>query len=152
MDTVQHMERVEQPGTDISFKLSFRKARERTPSTRTDFDDVHIALIDNRCTGDKVSVSRARGKVSPAAEKFFEALEAATNKANPMSADFSSYGYNPATLEQWREECLKRGLIEDGSKRAEHSARTLFARYKSELIVANWITCNETTAWISLCP
>ncbi len=45
MDTVIHMEKVERLDTDVSFKITFRKARERTPETRSDFEDVNIALV-----------------------------------------------------------------------------------------------------------
>jgi hypothetical protein len=37
MDTVIHLEKADRPDTDVSFKLTFRKARERTPETRSDF-------------------------------------------------------------------------------------------------------------------
>jgi hypothetical protein len=37
LDSVLHLEAVEQPGTDISFRLHFQKARERTPATVATF-------------------------------------------------------------------------------------------------------------------
>jgi hypothetical protein len=37
MDTVLFQEPVKREGTDVSFNLEFRKARERTPATRLDF-------------------------------------------------------------------------------------------------------------------
>jgi len=39
---------VKREDTDVSFSLSFIKARERTPTTRFDFQDVKIALVNDR--------------------------------------------------------------------------------------------------------
>ena len=50
MDTVLHLERVKRDDTDVSFRITFTKARERTPETRDDFRDVHVALVDNTWT------------------------------------------------------------------------------------------------------
>jgi hypothetical protein len=48
MDTFIIFEPVEHPQTDVSFRLVFRKARERTPETRGDFVEQHVTLIDDR--------------------------------------------------------------------------------------------------------
>jgi RecA-family ATPase len=47
MDTVVHLMEVERTDTDICFQFEFRKARERTPESRTDFQDVTIALVED---------------------------------------------------------------------------------------------------------
>jgi AAA domain len=133
MDTVIHMDRIERPDTDVSFRLSFKKARERTPDTRADFADMTVALVDNAWTfsaGDTV-----KNKASPLGEKFLGALKSA-----------SSGNLKAIPLDRWREQCVKRGLIDPDEK--AHSARTLFSKYRRELIAANMIACNETEAWI----
>src|SRR5215203_4362438 len=48
MDTVIHLQPVKRDDTDISFSLEFRKARERAPQDRSDFADLHVALVDGR--------------------------------------------------------------------------------------------------------
>jgi hypothetical protein len=54
------------------------------------------------------------------------------------------FNYPTATIEHWRAECFKLGLLD---KDKGHSARTLFSKSKLALIAANWIACNETMAW-----
>jgi hypothetical protein len=139
MDTVALLERVKRPDTDVSFQLHFSKARERTPSTRRDFADVKIALVDNAWSWQS-SEPGGLGKVSPAGMKFLDALRDATigSTCNKMK------GCPTATLESWRGECERRGLIEP-DKTA--SARSLFSRHKHQLIVSNHIACNEKFAW-----
>jgi hypothetical protein len=55
-------------------------------------------------------------------------------------------GYPTGSIEAWRTECIKHGLIDPASK--PDSARAKLSKYKLELIVANRIAANETMAWI----
>ncbi|MFZ0458230.1 MAG: AAA family ATPase [Rhodoplanes sp.] len=133
MDTVIHLESVEHPETDVSFHLTFTKARERMPETRADFVDTHVTLIDDEWRGTAFEQGR-KSKVSPLAEKFLAALRAANGgnlKAVPM--------------ERWREQCIKRGLLDVADR--PKSASALFSKYRRELIAANLVVCNETEAW-----
>src|SRR5262249_20125089 len=57
MDTVIHLEEVKRPDTDVSFLLTFRKARERTPDNRAAFADSKVALVDDHWTSEQVAVS-----------------------------------------------------------------------------------------------
>ena len=138
MDTVIGLEAVEQPDASVSFQLNFRKARERTPDTWDDFEDVCIALIDGRWVS--TGAPKGMAKVPPLAMKFLEALRAAcTACGNQMD------GHPAATIEEWRTECVKRGLLEvDKNNRA----RAMFSKEKLALIAANRIACDETMAWI----
>ena len=45
MNTVVKLDPVAHPETDVCFKLSFQKARERTPDNRADFETVQIQLV-----------------------------------------------------------------------------------------------------------
>lgn len=45
MDTVLFQEVVKREDTDVSFDIEFRKARERTPATRSDFRSVRISHL-----------------------------------------------------------------------------------------------------------
>jgi len=69
MDTVAILEQVKRPGTDVSFKMSFGKARERAPSNRCDFQDVEIALVDDAWvyTTEPSADAFERKKISPTA-------------------------------------------------------------------------------------
>jgi hypothetical protein len=73
MDTVIHLDAVKRDETDISFCLQFKKARERTPATRLDFQDVKIALVNDRWEHE-LTDTRPAAKVSPQTEKALDAL------------------------------------------------------------------------------
>lgn len=47
MDNTIHLEQIERPDADVSFRMTFRKAREREPTTRADFEDMEIALVND---------------------------------------------------------------------------------------------------------
>lgn len=55
------------------------------------------------------------------------------------------HGKPATTLDQWREECVKLGLIDPKAK--PDSARATLSKHKRELIAANLIAANETMAW-----
>jgi hypothetical protein len=129
MDTVIHLEEFKRPDTDVSFQFTFRKARERTPATRAEFADARIALVNDQWIPDVAITSIKAKKVAPLTNKFHVALK----RLNW-----------PTTIEEWRAECFKIGLLDNDKP---DSARTLFNRHKRDLIAANWIACNETLAW-----
>jgi hypothetical protein len=138
MDTVLFGERVERPDTDVSFKLEFRKARERTPLTRADFADITVALVDDEWTYSS-SDGGSKMQPSPHGQKFLNAL------VNALAGDDTTTisGRRCVNVETWKRECGAIGLI-DQDKRG----RTLFSKYKVELITRNQIACSETLAWV----
>jgi hypothetical protein len=141
MDTVIRLESVDNPQTDVSFKLSFSKARERTPATRADFLDKHISLVDDQwlCGGEN-SPTKIGAKTSPMAAKFLAALRDAT-----IGTDTPKMNRRPtATFKEWTEECISQGLIERDAK--PNITRANLSKYKLQLISANLIACNETSA------
>jgi hypothetical protein len=141
MDTVIIGEEVKRPDTDVSFRITFPKARERTPANRAAFADANIALVNDRWTSDLASASSKRD-VSPLGIKFLSALVDATIGSGVTRMS----GCPTATLDQWRAECIKLNLIGKG-KETERTDRSLFDKYKRELIGANRVVCNETMAW-----
>jgi hypothetical protein len=135
MDNVIRLEMVERIGTDISFKLMFEKAREREPANRRDFEGVDVALVGNRWTWQCVSGGRQQ-KLEPLALRFYEVLcDACQETLN---------GHPAAPIERWREACFGRGLLD---RDRENSARSLFSKYKLQLVTRNWVASNETMAW-----
>ena len=139
LDTVLQLETVKRDDTDVSFSLQFRKARERTPATRADFQDVRIALVNDRWEHDAIETKRP-GHVSPAGQKFLEALQNATASGNTKAQDHPA-----ATTDEWRAECIMLGLIDPETK--ANSARTLFNKYRRELVGANRIGCQGDLSW-----
>jgi hypothetical protein len=139
MDTIPFLEKVERADTDVSFKLEFRKARERTPETRADFADLNVALVGNAWTysgGD----GAPRTKPSPAGAKFLDALVNMLAGPDIVIRD----GRRCATMENWKRECVRLGLLD---RDKEHSARTLFAKHRRELVACNRVACNDDHAW-----
>ena len=54
------------------------------------------------------------------------------------------HGCPTATIEEWRGECFKLGLLD---KDRPKPASASFSKYRLALIAANRIACNETMAW-----
>jgi hypothetical protein len=139
MDTVILGEEVKRADTDVSFQLTFRKARERTPTTRANFADTRIALVNDQWISD-AAITSTKQKVSPLGKKFFDALVNATIDSDAKKM----FNLPTATLEEWRAECIKIGVLD---KDKPKSASALFSKHKRELIAANKVACNETIAW-----
>jgi hypothetical protein len=141
LDTVMHMEPLARDGCDVSFALEFRKARERIPATRADFQTARIALVGDEWTVDAAGVVRA-GHVSPLGLKFLDALQ---NALAGASVEHHK-GRRCVSLDLWRAECAAMGLIEIGPP-LPPAARSLFSKHRRELIAANRVACDEQRAW-----
>jgi hypothetical protein len=139
LDTVMHLTEAKRPDTDVSFQISFPKARERTPDTRRDFEEVTIALVNDKWISSTATL--AKTKIEPLAVKFLDALRDAV-----IGSDTQMYRCPAAPLDLWRAECVKHGLIDP--KTDAHNARSMFSKYKLKLIAANWIASNDATAWL----
>jgi hypothetical protein len=142
LDLTAHLTAMERDGTDISFSLSFEKARERTPATRFDFQDVKIALVDDRWEHELTQAHRP-DKISPRCQKALEALQ------NVLAGDQATTlpgGRRAAHRDHWQAECTLLGMIDTAAK--PHSARTLFATFRRELVAANRIACEGDMTWL----
>lgn len=143
MDAVAHFDRVERGDTDVSFSMKFTKARERTPTNRDDFQDVKIALVNDQW---EYELSRAQrpDKISPQAARALDALRnvIAGDRATPLPG-----GRRAAVTADWKAECVLLGLIDAEAK--PHSARTLFAKYRRELVGAFRIGCEGDFSWLT---
>jgi AAA domain len=142
MDTVISLETVKRDDTDVSFRMAFRKARERTPETREEFADKIVALVNDQWEY-RPADGRA-GKIAPLTAKFLQALVNATvgNEANKM------HGCPAASVERWRHECVQLGILERAKDGKGDAGRALFSKQKRALIAVNRIACNDTMAWI----
>jgi hypothetical protein len=140
MDTVLFGERVERSDTDVSMKLEFRKARERTPATRADFADMDVALVGDEWTYSSPEGGNKRSP-SPRGQKFLDAL------VNALAGDDAvmSGGIRRVSIEAWKLECFAIGLLD---RDKPQSTRVLMHRHRLELIASNQIACNETMAWL----
>jgi hypothetical protein len=141
MDTVAHLDAVKRDDTDVSFSMAFKKARERTPATRFDFQDVKIALVNDQWEHELTQTQRP-DKVPPQTGK---ALDALTNVLASDQAVTLPGNRRAATRDHWEAECAQRGLIDMGKP---HSARTLFNKFRRELVAANRIACEGDFSWL----
>jgi hypothetical protein len=140
MDNVLHFEKVERAETDVSFKLTFVKAREREPTTRNDFRDVVITLTNNVWTWEPQSGVGPAPITAAVTLKFYEALCLAT-----AASGRQVNGCPAATMDEWKAQCAGIGLIDPQAR--PDQARALLSRHRLALIGANWVACNDTTAW-----
>jgi hypothetical protein len=144
MDTVMHLDAVQRDDTDVSFSLSFKKARERTPATRYDFQDVKIALINDQWEHEATETHRRPGKIAPLTEKALEALHNVL--AGDQAITVLPGSRRAVHRDHWTAECDARSLIDLAGK--PHSARTLFNKFRRELVAANRIATEGDMSWL----
>jgi hypothetical protein len=139
LDTVVHLEGVKREDTDVSFNLVFKKARERTPANRHEFQDIEIALVDDTWIFKGEAVTRP-SSLAPMAQKFLDALR------NALAGEGlgTIRGRKAASTDQWKRECTLLGLLDPEKA---HSSRTLFSKYRRELVAANAIGCEDDWSW-----
>jgi len=139
MDFVARLEKDERPEADIAFRMVFTKARSRSSDNRADFEDANIALVVDRWESSTSTTDRKR-HITPMAEKALEAL------MNVLATDAATKrdGRPAARAEDWKAECAIQGLIDPEKK---DSARSLFSKYRRELIAANRIACHNDLVW-----
>lgn len=154
LDSVGLMERVERPNADIAFGLKFTKARERAPHNRADFEPMIITLAKDRWdfeSADADSPARPakppKPKTpSPLGVKFHSALTDAAAAAGEHRQE--SAGLPSVTTAQWEGELRRLGLLPDSDDRRDRNRRAaLIARYRAELIAADWIAANAGMVW-----
>lgn len=141
MDTVVHLESTKHAGADVSFSLDFRKARERTPANRADFQTVKVALLGNHWEHQLVDTKR-QAKVSPLAFKFLEAL---TNVLASDQAIKTTNGQRAAKNANWKAEAVRMGLIDANAK--DNAVRAMISKYRAELISANRAVGEGDLTW-----
>jgi AAA domain len=125
MDTMLFGERVERPDTDVSMKLEFRKARERTPATRTDFAEISVALVNDEWTYSSPE-GGSKTPPSPRGQKFLDALH------NALAGDdaVTTGGIRRVSIEGWKRECFAIGLFERDEDAKK--VRTQFSKYSGQ--------------------
>jgi len=118
LDTVALMERVDRPELDIAFKLTFPKARERTPKNRTDFDPAIITLADDQWSSDRGNINpsprsrdlaydvlideiaRGHGEIPPASEHIPPGIVCLNVSQWRRAFEARAFAKSPAAAEQ----------------------------------------------------
>jgi hypothetical protein len=132
MDTVIHLTAVERADTDISFALEFRKARERTPETRADFEDVTISLIDDQWAAE--GGKHPKGKPSSQELSVLGVFDELVCSSNLVT----QRGRRAVHSEVWKDESLRRGLL---------TGEAAFRSCRSRLAQKYLIECDGELAW-----
>jgi hypothetical protein len=132
MDCVLHMTATERADTDICFQLEFRKARERTPGNRADFQDVAVALVDDRWIG---TVGECREKLRPQDARMLDELDKLVNAGNAVQLDT---GYWAVQTADWETVCVDSGIV---------GTEKVFRTRKSQLVIGKYIGCDKERSW-----
>jgi hypothetical protein len=74
VDIVAVMEDAEHPESDIAFKLTFKKARERNPDNRTDFEPTVITLAGDKWLSEKGNISGSGKTKKPLTDLALDVL------------------------------------------------------------------------------
>jgi hypothetical protein len=133
MDTVIHLTAAERADADICFQMEFRKARERTPASRADFEDVTIALVDDKWIGTIDEVNR--GKPS---DKEASTLEAFDDLVKDHKTVQRPDGQWAIKRDDWERECVRRGIVDRANQ---------FRNLKSRLVHKKIIQCDGEWSW-----
>jgi hypothetical protein len=145
MDLVIHLTNVERADTDVSFKLEFKKARERRPDNREDFQSVNIFLVDDRWDGDASVAPQHTKKASPMAKKYFEALQNVV-AGGELPKSKRLHGLHAVHSDDWKAECELLGFLDP--KGQKNSQRAKFSNNRAELVAANMVACEGDYTWI----
>jgi hypothetical protein len=141
LDTVMLMERIERPGADIAFSLSFSKARERSPENRADFEPAVITLADDAWTSE-----RSTAPTKKARDRVLELLADTIERYGqiPEPSEDIPPGTRCVTEDLWRKECGLR-CISQGSK---ESADKAFRRAAADLVNRGGVGKYAPWVWI----
>jgi AAA domain len=134
MDTTMFFE--DASTSDVSAKLVFRKARERTPQTRADFEPLDFSLTDGVWVYTAGSATK-KHQLTPLQMKFLEAFH------NVPAVTWDKK--RCISIKAWKIECRTLGLIDDDKP---DNGRARFSQNRIALITANYIGCNGDHAWM----
>lgn len=154
LDTVIVGEKIDNAAdADLAMKITFTKARQRTPDTRDDFEPVDIRLIADQWQSTAASRQRKPPKNSNVAVAALrEAVEAVGEKVPGMAGVPS--GTSGVKLNTWRGYFYKHVPVdaEDNQnaeevKRAKDTRKTQFRRCRDALQEAGAIGCVADWYW-----
>jgi hypothetical protein len=133
MDVVMLMERAIGADVDVTFKLTFPKARPRSPENRSDFDEVVITLAN-----DEWSYRRAAR-----AERLPKSQQGALVILSELIGQ-----HGTVSESVWREACIESRLVSTSEKRSLR--KDAFNRVYRELVRAEKVFVYEDGARVQL--
>jgi hypothetical protein len=150
-DTAMIAEKVDDPNADIAFRLSFPKARLRTPDTRQDYAPHIFRLVNDQWSSLPANQSRSQKPKKPP-DGFATALEALDHALATAGQRRYVTPRGPnvicATVDQWRDEMKCRGLFAlDDKKHLTNKDRSDFARIKKHGSDTYQLAVHEPYVW-----
>jgi hypothetical protein len=141
MTSVIHLDKVEDPRTDVSFDLKFVKARERTPLNRSDFQPVKIALINDRWVCDAADERQVAPKENSPDDNALRVLRElhASDQAVETDGD-----WRVIHTVVWRDTCKERGYFSGATDKAANAA---FYRAKDRLVNTHNVGSRGDYVW-----
>ncbi|HEY7229179.1 MAG TPA: AAA family ATPase [Pseudolabrys sp.] len=146
MDTVIQASKINRPDTDISFSLSFPKARERSPANRADYQDINVALVRDQWSYDAADRTATKQKLSTKQTLARNTLSDLVNESGMLAPGSLKLppSVRVAKLDDWRVELFSRGVLDAESK----NPRTDFARLKDALQAKNVVGLRSGYIWL----
>jgi len=155
MDTVMLGEKLDEQGADVAMRLTFKKARTRTPDNRADFEAFDLRLMAGEWTAEPAETSERRGPpkgTNVALDTLKEAIGGSgayipTNSGAPTNV-------KGVSLDTWRDYYHRRKPLDvegdDGAERKKALAarRQLFGRARDYLQEARIIQAANNWYWI----
>jgi hypothetical protein len=137
------LEAAKRPDTDVSFKPTFKKARERTPQNRADFEPRTIALVQDVWEHDAAAPGEGRtAKHTPESTRVaVQALREAIDQVGviPRASNYIPAGVRVVTIEQWRAYAYRMGISEADSSDAKRMAfNRAFKKATAKGLVKVW--------------
>jgi hypothetical protein len=143
LDTVALMEAIERSDADIAFRLTFTKARERTPDNRADFEATLITLTADVWFSERSGTAgRRTGK-----ERLLELLtDAIAKEGHIPPANAHIPPDTPCVTDDLWRRYAEAGTITDDLK--PDSFRRTFQRNAEKLVDAGWVGRHKPWVWI----
>ena len=147
-------ERIEEQGAEVAMRITFKKARTRTPSNRADFEPFDLRLTGNEWITATPTATRQPPKdATIALETLREAIDASGSLIPPSTA--APEAAKGVTLNTWRDYYQRRTPLdtehdddEPARRRATESRKKRFQRARDHLQEFDIIQAAGDWYWI----
>lgn len=149
LDVAMIGEKVEDSGADIAMRLTFTKARQRTPANRADFETVTLTLKEDRWEAVTATKGKNKKSLSARATTGLDKLRdliARSGQPAPTS-DHIPPRATVVTLDAWRKHLQATGVID--SDPTTSTSRTAFFKIKDELVDAGRVAIWGMHVWLA---
>jgi hypothetical protein len=153
LDLVMLLQPVKRNDTDVSFKLTFPKARDRTPDNRADFAEVNIALVNDGWDSSEAPAEQKQKKTKRLSARASLVKDSLANllcdvDGSSEKPPFSVPGNAKAVKrEALRKQCYRAGFCAD--LETENARTKALGRAIEELQAARNIGVQDGWIWLA---